>query len=58
MPYIIQGAKIRRLFGFKAMEKKKIYFFVKKRGKEGEKWDVFEMFKRKKRKKWVKTKNI
>ncbi len=40
MLYIIQGAKIRILFGFPAWDRKKIMFFVKKWGGEGEKWDV------------------
>ena len=40
MRYIIQGAKIRNLFGFPAWDREKIMFFVKKGGGEEEKWDV------------------
>jgi len=35
MLYIIQGAKIRSLFGFSAWDREKIMFFVKKWGGEG-----------------------
>jgi hypothetical protein len=44
IPYIIQSAKIRSLFGFSAWDREKIMFFVKKRGVEGENWEKICIF--------------
>ena len=44
MLYIIQGAKIRYLFGFPAWDKEKIMFFVKKGGGEGKNWEKICIF--------------